>query len=193
MKPATFTSDGERIVIRRGSGLPSSEADWRIKPTLRHGRCEGAGWLWPHQVGDHVTDQRYDCHECGGLGLVPDIDHPTSWSCELDSIRYTVTVTALPLDEYLPMAMVLVTAESAATSSGDRPVVVVAEWRERVDHADELDRLEQAYASICVCHRWVDLVLRAIGGKQPTGAEVERPCPSQSEPTRTMHPTSLPI
>jgi hypothetical protein len=114
VKPATFTREGERVVIRPGSGLPL-EADW------------------------YVTDG--------------------SWSCELDSIRYTVTVTALPLDEYLPMAMVTVTGESAATISGDQPVVVVAEWRERVGHADEQDRLEQAYASICVCHRWVNLLL----------------------------------
>lgn len=31
-------------------------------------KCHGAGWLYPHEVGDHVTDQRYTCDECGGTG-----------------------------------------------------------------------------------------------------------------------------
>lgn len=30
--------------------------------------CRGAGWLWPHEAGDHTTDQRYDCEACGGTG-----------------------------------------------------------------------------------------------------------------------------
>jgi len=30
--------------------------------------CEGAGWVWPHQVGDYETDQRYTCPNCGGMG-----------------------------------------------------------------------------------------------------------------------------
>ena len=119
MKPATFTRDGERIVIRPGSGLPL-EADWHV------------------DVG--------------------------SWFCVLDGIRYTVTVTALPIDESLPMAVVKLEAKNVGAREGS--VVIVAEWRERVDYADPLDRLEQAYSSICAYHRWVDLVLLTSTGKR---------------------------
>lgn len=27
-------------------------------------KCNGTGWLWGHEVGDHVTDQRYACDAC---------------------------------------------------------------------------------------------------------------------------------
>lgn len=39
--------------------------------------CEGSGWVWPHQVGDHETDQRYTCPVCGGNKTIQaDNDQP---------------------------------------------------------------------------------------------------------------------
>jgi len=26
--------------------------------------CDNSGWLYPHQVGDYITDQRYACDKC---------------------------------------------------------------------------------------------------------------------------------
>jgi hypothetical protein len=82
----------------------------------------------------------------------------SSWTCELDSIRYSLTVTALPLEDSLPMAAVRLEAELVAEPDGVRPVVVVAEWTELVERADEQDRLERAYTYIWSSHRWLAVI-----------------------------------
>lgn len=35
-------------------------------------RCEGAGWLWPWECDDHITDNHYICPACSGTGNVPE-------------------------------------------------------------------------------------------------------------------------
>jgi regulator of replication initiation timing len=77
--------DGQHECRGTGGALllawPSGEApvpeDWRLGPIppVSPGveatceRCEGAGWLWGHQVGNHITDQHYTCPDCHGSGL----------------------------------------------------------------------------------------------------------------------------
>jgi hypothetical protein len=85
---------------------------------------------------------------------------PNSWTCEIDSIRYSLTVTALPLEDSLPMAAVRLEAEPVAEPDGVRPVVVVAEWTELVERADEQDRIERAYTHIWASHRWLAVIFQ---------------------------------
>lgn len=49
------------------------ELDFR--PRIKCEMCEGAGWVWAHEIGDYDhQDQRYMCRECDGNGWVHEDD-----------------------------------------------------------------------------------------------------------------------
>lgn len=176
MTAGTFTRDGSRIVIRPGPGAWTSEFAWSYA-MVKHERCEGEGWLWPHEVGDHETDQRYTCHECEGSGFIPSTDdYPLTTDVPAGdgfTIRYTIHVAALPPEEGIPMYRVVLEAtEAGADPNGPHMVLILSDvvmtaWR--FDEPGEVR--ESAEGSIRQAHHWVALALRMAAPMDKAKAE----------------------
>lgn len=164
MTEPSFTRDGSRVILRPGTGAWTHEFVWS-QPMVQHDRCEGSGWLWGHEVGDHETDHRYTCHECEGSGTVPGPDiYPMTTEVGAGERRvcYTITAVALPPEADVPrFGVVLEAVEVGHAEDIPHAVimlfdVIMPSWRfEEPDYVRE-----SAEESIRVSHHWVSLALR---------------------------------